>query len=298
MALLCSPFYRNAKGVAMKKESATKRHDKMGLLVQRQLQRTLAETADAVQGHREAFFADPDDIETNHHLRTYIRRLRSLVAFVKPWQRSKQNAETQALLKRIVSHTSLLRELDVFEGQVRADHGSSPELVAFCADAAAAERARVLGVLASKPVKRSFKRAMSLAKNVEWKKRYAKHGVKKGAVRARYDDMVESVTAELEALDLADAERTHDVRKRAKRARYVAELCADILGTDAVDAAKDMTAHQDHLGDICDARANVRLIDGFLQQDLSESVRQELLLLRARNEAYLNDVLDTNGNRR
>jgi CHAD domain-containing protein len=78
----------------------------------------------------------------------------------------------------------------------------------------------------------------------------------------------------------------------------VAELCADLLGSDAVDAAKDMTAHQDDLGDICDARANVRLIDEFLERDLSASVRQELLLLRARNEGYLNDVLDANGNRR
>lgn len=291
-------FHRNAKGVAVKKDYADKRHDEDGLLIQRQLQRTLAKTAYAVQGHREAFFADPDDIETNHHLRTHIRRLRSLVAFVKPWQRSKQNAETQAILKRIVGHTSLLRELDVFEGQVRADQGSSPELVALCTDAAATERAKVLDALASKPLARSFRRAMSLAKNVEWKKRYATHALDQSAVRARYDGMVESVRAELDALDLADEEHTHDVRKRAKRARYVAELCADLLGSDAVDAAKDMTAHQDDLGDICDARANVRLIDEFLERDLSASVRQELLLLRARNEGYLNDVLDANGNRR
>ena len=256
-----------------------------------QLQATLAKAANTVQEHREAFFANPDDIETNHHHRTNIRRLRSLVAFVKPWQRSKQNAETQMILRDIVRHTSLLRELDVFEKQVRANSNSSAELIALCAEAASAERARVLETLASEPVTESFQRAMLLAKNVEWKRRYATCGLPQSAVRERYDRMIESVKANLDVLDLADAERTHDVRKRAKRARYVAELYADILGADTIDVAKGMTAHQDNLGDICDARANIRLIDGFLGQDLSDSVRQELVLLRTQNEEFLRDAL-------
>ena len=255
------------------------------------LQATLANTADVVQEHREAFFTDPDDIETNHHLRTNIRRLRSLVAFVKPWQRSRQNAETQGILRDIVRHTSLLRELDVFEKQVRANPNSSAELIALCAEAASAERARVLETLASEPVTELFERAMSLAKNVEWKRRYAACGLQQSAVRERYDSMIESVKADLDVLDLSDAERTHDVRKRAKRARYVAELNADILGADTIEVAKGMTAHQDNLGDICDARANIRLIDELLERDLSESVRQELVLLREQNEDFLRDTL-------
>ena len=252
-----------------------------------QLQTTLAETAEAVEANREAFFADPDDIETNHHFRTYIRRLRSLVAFVKAWQKSEQNAEAQSILKEVVGYTSLLRELDVFEKQARANPESSPELLAFCKEAASAERTKVLDIISSERVTASFERAMSLVKNIAWKKRYAKHGLPKSVVRARYDAMVGSVKADLDALDLSDAERTHDVRKRAKRARYVAELNAGLLGADTVDVAKGMTAHQDNLGDVCDARANIRLIDGFLQQDLPETVKQELVQIRLQNEALL-----------
>ena len=256
-----------------------------------QLQAALAKSAKAVEDHREAFFADPDDIETNHHFRTNIRRLRSLVAFVKPWQNKEQNAEAQAILKSIVGHTSLLRELDVFEKQVRANPDSSPELLEICKDAASAERARVLNILELKQVTKSFERAMSLVKNVVWKKRYAKHGLPKCVVRARYDAMIDSVKADLDTLDLSDEERTHDVRKRAKRARYVAELNTAILGADTVDVAKGMTAHQDNLGDVCDARANIRLVDTFLQQDLPESVKQEFAQIRAQNEDYLLEVL-------
>ena len=276
----------------MKKDRVARKHHKAEPLVQSQLQQALDNTAEVVEERRVAFFDDPDDIETNHHLRTSIRRLRSLVAFVKPWQRSRQNAETQRILRDIVRHTSLLRELDVFEGQVRANPSSSLELITFCEKASTTERLRVLSALATAQTTQSFKRATSLAKNVEWKKRYAAKGIARSTVRAEYDALIKSVKKDLATLDLLDAERTHDVRKRAKCARYVAELCTDILGPDAVDVAKGMTAHQDNLGDICDARANIRLIDEFLQQDLSESVEQELVLLRAQNEQYLLTALD------
>lgn len=256
-----------------------------------QLQAALAETARAVEEHREAFFADPDDIETNHHFRTNTRRLRSLVAFLKPWQKAGQNAETQAILKEVVGYTSLLRELDVLEKQVRANPDSSPELIEFCREEAATERAKVLDSLASKQVTASFEKAMALVRNVAWKKRFARYGLPKGVVRARFDAMIDSVKADLDGLDLSDAELTHDVRKRAKRARYVAERNEGILGADTVDIAKGMTAHQDNLGDVCDARANIRLIGEFLQRDLPEPVVRDLTRIREQNEAYLKSVL-------
>lgn len=256
-----------------------------------QLQGALAGKAEEIEGRREALFANPEDIETTHRFRTRIRALRSLVAFVKPWQNAEQNAETQALLKEIVGHTSRLRELDVFEDQVCSNPGSSPELVKLCKREASAERAKVLKILKSKRVTKSFERAMDLAKHVGWKKRYVKNGLPKDVARARFDAMIESVGSDLTNLKLSDEELTHDVRKRAKRARYVAENCDDVLGADAVSIAKGMEAHQDSLGDVCDARANIRLISEFLQLDLPERVVWELNLLRAQHETYLYGML-------
>lgn len=255
------------------------------------LQESLTRTAEKIEKYREAFFADPENTKTIHHFRTNIRSLRSQVAFIKPWQDSAQNAETQAILKEIVSHTSLLRELDVFEKQARSNPDSSAELLAFCKEEASDERTKVLKILSSKRVTRSFKRAMNLAKNVTWKRHYAKHGLSKEAVRERFDAMVESVGAEIADLKLWDEEQTHDVRKRAKRVRYVSEVNAEILGVDAVDIAKGMTAHQDDLGDVCDARANIRLINGFLHRSLPNIVVWELNLMRAQNETFLYSTL-------
>ena len=275
------------------------RHDKERSRTQRQagwdpliqMQAGMTKTAERIEERRAAFFANPTDKETIHRFRTFTRTLRSLVAFIKPWQKSKQNAETQALLKEIVGYTSLLRELDVLEKQAGAKSKGSPELLAFCEEQAAVERAQVLATLRSKRVDRLFERAMFLAKSVTWKTRYAQDGLSASEVRARFDALVKSVGDDLEGLKLTDAERTHDVRKRAKRARYVAECYGHILGEDAVGIAKGMTAHQDILGGICDARANIRLIDSFLQRNPPKSVAKELKQMRAQNEAFLRKAL-------
>lgn len=49
--------------------------------------------------------------------------------------------------------------------------------------------------------------------------------------------------------------------------------------------------HQDFLGDVCDARANIRLIGEFLQRDLPEPVRQDLTAMRTQNEKFLDQAL-------
>ena len=255
------------------------------------LQRAITSTAEAIEDRREAFFADPKDIETIHRFRTNTRTLRSLVAFISPWQNPKQNAKIQAILKEIVGYTSLLRELDVFEKHARSNPDSSPELLAFCKKQASDERAKVLKILGSKRVTKAFDTAMALAKDIAWRKRYVKNGLPESVVRSRFDAMIESVRSELDNLKLSDEEQTHDVRKRAKRARYVAEFNAGILGADSVAIAESMTAHQDNLGDVCDARANIRLINEFLQRDLSERLVWELTLMRAQNETFLFSTL-------
>lgn len=256
-----------------------------------QFQSIVSSTADAIEERRSAFFATPTDTETIHRFRTNIRTLRSFLAFIKPWQDARQNAATQEILKEVVRYTSLLRELDVLEKHVRANPDSSDKLIAFCEKEASAERAKVLKVLGSKRVSRLFKKAMELSRNIVWKQRYVEKGLPKEAIRARFDVMVESVKVDLSVVKLSNDEQTHDVRKRAKRARYVAEFSPALLGDDALDIAKGMMEHQDILGDVCDARANIRLISGFLERDLPKSVKRDLTSMREKNEDFLKHAL-------
>jgi len=256
-----------------------------------QLENTLKEASDTVESRRKAFFENPDDIETMHKFRVSIRTLRSLVAFIKPWQDGKQNEQANADLRDIVAETSRLRELDVLTEQALASSNETNQLTEFCNEQAAAERARVIKVLSSKPVQKKLDRASGELKSLKWKQRYCDEGLEASAVRERFDEMAQDLREDLDALDFAEVEKTHDVRKQAKRVRYSAERFRDILGDDAIGVAKDMTAHQDNLGAICDARVNIDIINGFQLDELPEPVAWDLALLRAENETFLYSTL-------
>ena len=252
-----------------------------------ELEGTLASWADTVAERKQRFLDFPEDIETLHKFRVSIRTLRSLVAFIKPWQDPSQNAQIQTLLKEAVACTSKQRELDVFARQAEKSPDCSPELVEFCLHEADEEREVVLKTISSKPYTKKLDKALALAKDIAWRPKRNRIGLAANDVRAHFDSMIGALEAEMDCLDLSDAELTHDVRKRAKRARYAAENFQDIVGADAVDIAKNMTAHQDDLGALCDARVNINMINGFLDRDLPETVAWDLTLLRAQNETFL-----------
>ncbi len=251
------------------------------------LQDALAKAADDVGLRRKAFFDKPKDSETMHKFRVSIRTLRSLIAFIRPWQQASQNSETQSLLREIVSHTSRLRELDVFEEQARANESSSPEFLDFCKQMASSERKRVKQAIGSKQLTKNLDQALDLTRSVAWKKDVVQNGLAQNVVRNKFDEMVSSIQADLVNLRLTDEELTHDVRKNAKRVRYAAERFGAVLGEDAVGIAKGMMAHQNNLGAVCDARVNIALAQEFLLLDLPDPVIWDLGLLRAQNETFL-----------
>lgn len=255
------------------------------------IERVIGDASDTVQERLAAFFENPDDVETMHKFRVSIRTLRSLLAFVEPWQDAKQNADSQRKLKEIVAETSHLRELDVLCGQAKAMHGASDELIVFCESEAQAERERVMKALSSKRVEKRLGDATSELHDIKWRKRVSAQGLDAADVRSRFDEVADKLRDDLETLDISDAERTHDVRKSAKRVRYDAEKFQALIGEDAVDIAKSMTAHQDNLGAICDARVNIDMINDMTQQPLSQAVAWDLALLRAQNETYLYSTL-------
>ena len=226
-----------------------------------------------------------------HKFRVSIRTLRSSIAFVKPWQDAKQNQSVQADLKEIVAETSRLRELDVLTEPATEMESSSTDLVEFCALRAEEERERVYEALKSKRISKRLDNVASQLHSFRWRKDLVLSGLESSEVRKRFDKLAASLESDLASLNLADVEKTHDVRKSAKRVRYDAEKFTSLIGSDAVDIAKNMTAHQDNLGAICDARVNVDIINGFSADELPEAVAWDLALLRAKNETFLYSTL-------
>ena len=253
------------------------------------MERVLGEAARTVQERWESFLATPDDVETMHKFRVSIRTMRSLLAFVEPWQRSAQNKAGQKGLRGIVRKTSRLREFDVLAEQAHELEGAPVELAAFCEGLAAQERARVYTFLSSKRTAKALRTIVKQLECVQWRKRVEAQGLAPTLVRQRFDMLVQQLDQDMAELDLADAQATHDVRKNAKRVRYDAERFEELLGDDAVDIARGMEAHQDDLGAICDARVNMGIIDELDMSDVPDCVIQGLNLLRAQSEAFLAD---------
>ncbi len=236
----------------------------------------LVSAADLIGQRYAAFLEDPSDPETNHKLRVSIRTLRSLEDFVSPWQQQKQNALVQKNLKRVVRRTSRLRELDVLCEMVK-EGGGSEELVAFCEEKAADEREAVHAALKSGKLPAALELALDEVSATRWEKTVKRKGLKPKTVRKHYDEMANALRADLESLDETDYERMHDVRKRAKQVRYVAEQFEEILGADVADEARRMKEEQDRLGALCDEKVNREIVAAFIaQEDLASDLAAEL----------------------
>ena len=222
----------------------------------------LADASDLVVARHAAFLAEPDDIETNHKLRVSIRTLRGLVDFCSAWQKGKQNKRVQRKLKKTVAKTSRLRELDVLATLAKEHDPENGELVGFLEGKASEERDSVYAYLASGKAHVNLETVRRELHDISWKREFDAL-----EARGRFDALVAGLQADLDRLDVADYERVHSVRKRAKQVRYVAEQFNAVLGDDVVATAEHMKAQQDHLGAICDAKVNEGIIASFLEDE-------------------------------
>lgn len=249
-----------------------------------------------MEGRLAAFLADPDDVETLHKLRVSIRTLRSLLKFAAPFHRAADARAVQQDLRSIVVPTSRLREFDVLADEARQMDPPSDDLVAACLEMRAAERDRVLGILAGDDAKRTLGRIARTVKPIRWKRRIEKNGLSRDAVARRFSDMEASIDRKLATTDLGAAEATHDLRKCAKRVRYAAENYAAFLDADEAKAASErMKAVQDDLGALCDARVNVGIIDEFPRKSLPEQAQRDLDALEAKSRYFIATKLRGDG---
>jgi len=256
-----------------------------------QIEKAIARGARRVQKFRKAFIADPSDIEALHHYRVAIRSLRSLVAFIMPYQKRKQNRWMRDSLRTLERTTSRLRELDVLCEQLEALAAAheteapdarvdEPTALETCRDLRDEECARLLAWLASKPARRVLKWLLDDAEHVHWKDSVEKEGVGPEEFAKHFDEQRDGCLAALHMTDYYDIEATHELRKRAKGVRYVATELAGLLGDERAAESAEMTRVQDELGVLCDARVTHQIVTAILEDEgLCPRVREELTAL-------------------
>ena len=255
--------------------------------VRKELTRVLEDACEEVDRRLGAFLAKPDDVETIHKLRISIRTLRSLLAFVSPLLKRRRHRLLQDDLRSVVIETSRLREYDVMLRDVRALGSPSGELVARIGELRELERNRVVGVMDGRHTRRALRRVRRRVKALPWKDSVRRRGVTRADVLAVFDELVRTVDEGYAAVDRADADAVHTLRKRAKRVRYVAEAFCALLGERAVAEGARMKGVQDELGDVCDARVNAEMARDLLDLGLSDEARGALEVLLGQSQALV-----------
>ncbi|MGI6032073.1 MAG: CHAD domain-containing protein [Coriobacteriales bacterium] len=257
---------------------------------------------DKVRKEFSRFIDSPEDPDAVHDLRVAIRTLRSLVSFVGPYQKEKQNRKMQEMLRSIVRKLSQLREYDVLiekAADVDIDLGSPvgelvpPEKLNEQLDRRREkEQGEVLRTLS----RRGTEQLKDLDKefsHITWRSDIEKRGLSLDELNLHFDDMATDFFASYHALDLSDADRTHKVRKRAKQVRYVASKMKPLLG-DKAETVTEMKAIQDQLGELCDARVNTRMLGGLVQEGdkLSDVARWQAGKLLVKEQGNEQRILD------
>lgn len=240
----------------------------------------VAEQAGLLEARRNTLFENPDDVESNHKFRVSIRTLRSLLSFLSPWLKGAQHDKVQRDLKRVVKVTSRLRELDVLAQMAAGLDPAAPELAAFCAADAASERVAVLEALSSERNRERLDASIAALRDLAWKPSVQDSGLDPAVARNRFDDIASTLLADMGSLDVNDYEKVHDIRKRAKQVRYVAEQFSCVIGEDTVEVAKRMKESQDRLGALCDAKVNREIVGTYLlRPDLPDALARDLVRL-------------------
>jgi len=248
------------------------------------LEKTLEDAFGRVTDELERFLANPVDADAVHDLRVSVRTLRSLLSFVEPFQKHRQNRDLQKGLRSIVAQLSRLREYDVLldqAGRVDISFTSMAEgvvppkkLDGELAERRDAERDRVVHEFSRHHFQKRLHEIEHGFRHVRWRRGVEREGLEESDLARRFGQMASAFLDAYAVLDLADVEETHAVRKQAKQVRYVASCLEPLLGPQP-ELVAELKAVQDALGALCDVRVNAELLEDMAhsREGLSDIAR-------------------------
>lgn len=230
-----------------------------------EMERQLSKAAKRIELGWEELDEHPRDDEALHAFRVSVRKARALVAFCKPYAKHRQSEQVEMALATLQHATSFLRELDTLSLHMDeiAGPGNNLALSALVRQTRDNERTRLMAYLRRRNTQRILREALHGLRRLRWRANVEELGFSQDDVRARFDRMAEDTWNAFATLDLADDDGTHEVRKRMKQVRYVAEALDAILDEDELAVGRQGKELQDALGVLCDARVNLHIIKGL-----------------------------------
>lgn len=215
----------------------------------------------------------PDDPVALRAFRVGLRRLRSLLEFLAPWQAKKQNRRSVRLMKELQEATGSLRGLDILcecvDGLVESGELAAGSLLPMaCAKERALAREGVAELLRKEHAARRLDELEADLATFAWKGRVLESGLSASDFKTHFDQELAQVDEALFGLDLSDQDAVFRARRDAKEVHFVSERLAEVLGDERAQASEYMDSIQAELGALSDALVNERLA-----KDLSKSPR-------------------------
>mgnify|MGYP003238312487 FL=1 len=266
------------------------------------VERAVALAASDLSARSEAFLAKPEDAEGLRQFRMGLRRVRSLLQFLAPWQTKKQNRRSEHVLKELQVASARLRALDILsecvDGLVESGElGENSLLPMACAKERALECASLITDMRKRHAAKGLgKLARDLA-HLSWKSKVAERGLTSEDFRARFDEQFNEVDEDLFGLDLRDGDAVYVARRDAKEMHYVAERLGEVLGADRAQMSEYLDEIQMELGALSDARSNKQLAEECAKSPRFRGVRADLGVV-ARDQAEVVSAITSGLERR
>ena len=245
------------------------------------VERALASSAADLAGSAKAFLASPDEPERLLEFRIAIRRVRSLLQFLEPWQAKKQNRRCEHVLKELQGASARLRALDILSDAVdglveSGELGENCLLPMACAKERALECSSLVALMRKHHAAKDLKRLARDLGELRWKAKVAERGLTAEDFRARFDVEFNEVDEDLFGLDLRDGDAVYVARRDTKEMRYVAERLGEVLGPDRAQMGEYLDEIQRELGALSDARSNKQLAEECAKSPRFRGVRADL----------------------
>ena len=266
------------------------------------VERALAASADDLVGCAKAFLRSPDEPSALLEFRVAIRRVRSLLQFLEPWQAKKQNRRCEHILKELQVASARLRALDILseavDGLVESGElGENCLLPMACAKERALECSSLVTLMRKRHAAKDLKRLARDLASLSWKSKVAERGLTAEDFRARFDAEFNEVDEDLFGLDLRDGDAVYVARRDTKEMRYVAERLGEVLGPERAQMSEALDEIQRELGALSDARSNKQLAEECAKSPRFRGVRADLGVV-ARDQAEVVSAITSGMERR
>ena len=262
----------------------------------------VAQAAEDLSGLAKAFLAAPDNPDALLQLRIGLRRVRSLLQFLAPWQAKKQNRRCEHALKELQAASARLRALDILSEAVddlveSGELGENCLLPMACAKERALECSSLVTLMRKHHAGKGLSKVADDLSALRWKGKVAEKGLSNEDFRARFDAMFNEVDEGLFGLDLRDGDAVYVARRDTKEMRYVAERLGDVLGPERAQMAEYLDEIQRELGALSDARSNKQLAEECSKSPRFRGVRADLGIV-ARDQAEVVSAITSGMERR